>query len=70
MKKTIKQWLEELPEPYRTQALNNYDEGFAIILSPIEDVVDALLASFSWNHSKEGWDYWENVRLEILRAKE
>lgn len=61
MTKTIKEWLEELPEPYRTQALNNMevDEPY----SGDEETANlskALHSAFLWDKTREGLDYWLN----------
>ena len=58
--KTIKQWLEELPEPYRTQALENYQDFFYQDEEPINYISDAINWAFRWESSKEGYDYWFN----------
>lgn len=60
MQKTIKQWLEELPEPYRSKALKNHAE------KPIEYLADtktsdlggAIANAFAWGGTAEGYDYW------------
>ena len=59
MTKTIKQWLSELPEPYRTEALHNLEvcpwygpEAASDSLS------EALSTGFWWDCTKQGLDYW------------
>lgn len=68
MKKTIKQWLNELEEPYRTQALENA-EDYGGINNTATSLDDALLAGFLWDKTEQGWDYWEEVRQNILRTE-
>lgn len=65
MKKTIKEWLEELDEPYRTQALNNMD---------IEDsevdaysLCEAVGIAFYWYDSPEGHDYWDELSEQLIK---
>lgn len=56
--KTVEQWLNTLPEPYRTQALNNADTKclFAEECNP----QDAILKAFTWDYSTEGFHYWND----------
>lgn len=54
--KTIKEWLEELPEPYRTQSINNTPKKVLEVYK--QSLEKALLASFVWKNSKEGHGYW------------
>lgn len=50
--KTIKDWFEELPEPYRSEAINNIRKSEANSLS------DALDIGFDWGRTKQGYEYW------------
>lgn len=53
--KPIKEWLEMLDEPYRTQALENYtteDDETTTTLS------DALWSAFAWEKTPQGLSYW------------
>ena len=59
MKKTIKEWLETLPEPYRSEALSNSDSEQ--LIKEIESVSLAIRGAFIWKDSKEGQGYWEQV---------
>jgi len=54
--KTIKEWLSELPEPYRSQALENtavdtLDENEG-------NLSMALHEAFDWETSLQGHNYW------------
>jgi len=60
--KTIKEWLEQLPEPYRKQALQNLDPAETHTLR--EDMSSALDIAFLWKPSPEGWRYWEELAHE------
>ena len=64
--KTIKKWLEELPEPYRTQALDNLSEEDGLIES--ETMEYAIRAAFVWFHTEEGHTYWSNLRKSYLEC--
>lgn len=61
--KPIKQWLEELPEPYRTQALENihyYD-----LERKCPNLPTAVFLPFDWSSSKQGFDYWNELHEKL-----
>ncbi len=51
--KTILEHLEELPEPYRSQAIIN------ALNKEVENQQDALWVAFTWHKTPEGYDYWK-----------
>lgn len=57
MVKTIRQWFEEFPEPYRKQALENTDKEE--LDENINDAKMALAGGFNWNSSPQGFSYWD-----------
>lgn len=60
-KKTVRDWLNELPEPIRTRALKNLDVNYAnLIRGTIED---ALFLFCDWTETTEGSDYWYLVNI-------
>ncbi len=63
--KPVREWLEELPEPYRAAAIRNYgpnaDPEFA------DSIADAVDYAFWWDDSPEGSNFWAGV-FESLRA--
>ena len=61
--KTIREHFEQLPEPYRTEAIENtkYD-----ILGITEySIADALLSAFTWDNTKQGYMYWSNLCAKL-----
>lgn len=65
--------LDRLPEPYRTQALDNgaragtLDEAASgLIESPLECIWEA----FTWSDTPEGWQYWRDVVAGVKPALE
>ena len=63
--KTIREWLESLPEPYRSQALENMD-NYRRPYAPEAhsshgNLEEALMAAFLWYDTPQGREYWENV---------
>jgi len=59
MEKTIKEWLETLPEPYRTEALDETKPRDSRQVS--ESLVKAICDAFSWSQSEQGSGYWNEV---------
>lgn len=62
--KTIREWLSELPEPYKGQALANMDPLEAE--KEREDITSALDLAFVWAKSPEGWGYWHAYYTELM----
>jgi hypothetical protein len=68
--KHILEWYEDLSEPYRTQAKNNYvpnwdgNEGLQV------DMFDAIFCGFSWHESPEGSDYWSDMATKLTAQSE
>ena len=62
--KTIKEWLEELPEPYRTRAIENTGEKrlsmYAVSLP------EAIAGAFAWIDSPQGDIYWIDVYRTLI----
>ena len=56
---TIAGWLCTLPEPYRTQALENMDEDGKDFEA--DSVADALHRAFWWHRSPQGYNYWNDL---------
>lgn len=61
MEKPIKEWYNELPEPYRSQAIENENPNYEDY--PINGTAtcqgEAVIRGFSWGSSKQGSDYWD-----------
>lgn len=83
MPQTIRQYLEQLPEPFQSQAMANVtpqenldSERAFIFLSnwvmeldwPL-NLSSVIKASFSWKSSREGTAYWKKV-CDKLDAEE
>lgn len=72
--KTIREWLEELPEPYRTQALENMKNDKPPT-NPDEPPVtgntldSALEEAFIWYKSPQNRTYWFDVFCAIQRGE-
>ena len=73
MEKTIEQWFQELPEPYKTLAITNAAKQSTLNFNK-EDVncnklSDAIAIGFLWQETLEGESYWEEV-YDTLKADE
>lgn len=60
--KTIKEWLQELPEPYRTEALKNCDTPDL----NTDCLTSALVSAFSFIRTKQGYNYWEFLYDKLI----
>lgn len=58
--RTIRQWLETLPDGYRERALANMVEGQGD--SERDDLGGALDSAFYWEGSPEGHEFWSTIR--------
>jgi len=63
--KTHLEWYEELPEPYRSQAIANYDEEFAKRFREATSIHDAIYHGFIWLGSLEGAEYWNELHNKL-----
>jgi hypothetical protein len=56
--KTIREHLNDLPEPYRTEALANNRHQFNWDVVYEDDVSEAILGAFNWSDTPQGYEYW------------
>jgi len=60
--KTILEWLKELDEPYRSNAIENAaNDTNTFLPTNVKTCQEALLYSFIWKDSTEGFIYWDNL---------
>lgn len=57
--KTIEQWLNELPEPYRSQAFENC--GQRLLSLEESSFKYALATAFIWELTTQGHEYWREL---------
>lgn len=57
--KTIREWLSELPEPERTQAIENTPENIGRVKS--SSMSEAIECAFPWYESPQGHNYCEEI---------
>lgn len=63
--KTIREWFEEFPEPYKSQALKNINPLHSNIIKPSK--YDALYTAFKWESTSEGGEYWVDFLLTLKK---
>lgn len=68
--KTVKDYLNELPDGYRELALANFDQEFCdsrpYRIDQIEDAADALDFAFDWASTSQGEDFWNDVQNHLI----
>lgn len=57
MNKTIKEWLSELPEPYKTKALK-YAALEKTEDKTVNTMHEAIMEAFTWGQTIQGKHYW------------
>jgi len=60
--KTIREWLEELPDGYRERAIKNYDPDHDDSYI-INSLWSAIVITFVWRDTPEGYDFWNAVYI-------
>ena len=61
--KTIREWLNELPDGYRELALANEPKRKSLFDNTKEsDMASAIASAFLWSKSKEGMPFWSAVQ--------
>lgn len=65
--KSVKQWFEALPEPYKTQALNNTQQHR--VTRETTALSGAVMIAFEWGKTTEGFDYWDSLYRKIQKGE-
>ncbi|ADF42363.1 hypothetical protein S-CBS2_gp007 [Synechococcus phage S-CBS2] len=61
MRKTPEEWFEQLPEPYRSQAIANRTIDSVVDIGEAHSLTEAFTVGFIWKNTPEGSNYWEKV---------
>ena len=64
---TIMQWIKQLRQPYRHQAIKNVTPTVVNVKRDCFNGV--LMAAFIWDETIEGHDYWSDVYDEFYWGK-
>lgn len=65
--KTREDYLKELKEPERTQALQNLNPKFKD--EGTLNMWAALSGAFDWQASPQKWEYWNEIALKIIKGE-
>lgn len=68
--KTIREWLETLEEPYRTQAIRNISPGLAGYPKKFKRLSTVLKGAFLWAKSSEKDKYWRKLCYKIEKDEQ
>lgn len=63
MNRHILEWYKDLPEPYRSQAIENYSSNFWN--SQANSITQAIHNGFKWSRSPQGLTYWQTVFVKL-----
>lgn len=66
--KTVEQWLKTLPEPYKSKALA-YAKKQGMLRKFTTSDYGAIFGGFTWAWTKEGEDFWYDVRAALRHKK-
>jgi len=74
MTKTNKEWLSELPEPYRTEALENLEEHPWIGTEEEGSwsagaISCAISCAFWWSCTQQGFSYWSDIHARAIAGE-
>lgn len=64
MLKSKLEWYKELPEPYRSQAIENHDPDFLGDNDAIS-LYEAIINGFDWKNTPQGFAYWKDVCFKV-----
>ena len=64
--KTIREWFQELPEPYASQAIANSLPGN--LMATCDNIFMAFSCGFTFKNSKEGLGYWKEYYEKMYLA--
>lgn len=73
MEKTIKEWFETFPEPYRSQAFENVKEqnsnAKSILKHKTNSAISALNGAFVWSKTPkdQGFFYWQAIESGLTK---
>lgn len=79
--KTILEWLNELPQPYKSQAIYNFhayikyfafihpEKGELLNTKTYEYMCEAITHSSTWKDTAQGQDYWSKIYDEYEEIK-
>ena len=68
--KTILEWLNQLPEPYKSQAIENTKNDNPFSWNEIVDSLwKAIDVGFLWSSTSQGGDYWFDIKARAANGE-
>lgn len=70
--KPILTWYDQLPEPIRSQAIENYDADYANYHNKSEETDsdhEAIASGFYWGLTKQGYRYWNDIHDRAAKGE-
>ena len=67
--KTIKQWLKTLPEPLRSEAMEEAKK-YKTLLVTAPSLSVAIMDGFTWSNSQSGSDFWDSFWYALHEAEQ
>lgn len=70
--KTLLEWLESFPEPYKEKAIANCKKisSEEMLITKCPSLSNALISAFSWSETQEGFEYWNKLHNYFLAKEE
>lgn len=65
MEKTVVHWLEQLEEPFKSQAISHTPEYRRLHIT--RSLPSAIIMGFIWRNTPEGWEYWNGIYHKAQR---
>ena len=73
--KTVREWIQELPSPYREKILHYHEtnhrcvQEWMFLDNSASNLADAVMDGLEWSKSDEGEDYWGAVFHTAITGK-
>ena len=62
MKKTAKEWYQQLPEPIRSEAIENWNKSDITGKGDLLECLPDSLEAFWWDWTPQLFDYWKDIK--------
>jgi hypothetical protein len=67
--KSAKEWFNQLPEPYRTQAIENWEKSEMDDKNDLFERIEESIDTFVWRLTPQGADYWANIWSRSMKGE-
>ena len=59
-------FFDQMDEPEKTKAKNNFDVTHAINYPEPRKISDAIFSGFQWGKTPEGWPHWKKIWMKLI----